>query len=375
MSKPATTALTLLLPWVLSASSCGTMFSRSQDHTFGRYPFEAVAKDGVMISRCFEPKVQVGGADLPGYTLTLWGLFSLPVDLVIDTLALPVDLVAWACGNHKNDFYGSGETPVPPKPERPEFKEPHAGELPRALKPFVGAAQFLPQGLSSYAFAIDETTTGKPVPLARAGSNFKRPEGVTYGRFKGVEVLDLGAGGASDSKRKDAGAPTTTVGDTPVWFLEKQANPLGVGWDSRWWTIVEDRYYLWSYELDDLKAALARPGKLEDLPGLFPPVADLPDDATHVVCLLPRPEDKAYWGRPIPVDTTIIAFSAASSWLRTYQRQPLPKEFTESIGAFCVPHQPTETTQGEWTRSEYVLSQGVTLPLLFDGLFGLAIFL
>src|SRR5262245_33098786 len=94
----------VLVAACIGLSSCGTFFSRGWGaHPFGRYPFQAVAADAVMIASLFESKVDIGGADVPGWNLMLWGLFSLPVDLVADALASPVDAIAWAFGVKKKD--------------------------------------------------------------------------------------------------------------------------------------------------------------------------------------------------------------------------------------------------------------------------------
>lgn len=77
---------------LLGCTGCGgTAITRTgeQRRTFGGYPFEAVAKDAEMIA-------------MDDQTLTLIGCLSIPVDLVMDTLALPFDLSAWAYGVQKD---------------------------------------------------------------------------------------------------------------------------------------------------------------------------------------------------------------------------------------------------------------------------------
>lgn len=68
---------------------------------FGRYPFAGVANDFVYISRLFDRPREMWGMSASGPLFTFWGLLSLPIDLVVDTLASPLDCIAWANGVEK----------------------------------------------------------------------------------------------------------------------------------------------------------------------------------------------------------------------------------------------------------------------------------
>ena len=84
-------ALALLLAGVAS-TGCGTAFSRSRHDFLGAYPFEGVAADALMV---------VGVINPDNEAVALYGLISLPIDLVVDLVLLPADLVAWAFGQSK----------------------------------------------------------------------------------------------------------------------------------------------------------------------------------------------------------------------------------------------------------------------------------
>lgn len=101
--------LTFLLCFImlLVFSGCmGTIFTRVQrpnpDKSWtGAYPFQAIALD------CYGSyqMIQTGGSDKvsPGLGVTIL-LLSLPIDIVVDAVLLPVDLVAWPMGFEKNDL-------------------------------------------------------------------------------------------------------------------------------------------------------------------------------------------------------------------------------------------------------------------------------
>ncbi len=94
------TALCLLA--AAASASCGTLLTRPGGPAFGGWPFAAVAADGELLSKCFGPNQTFFDVDFAGPVLLLGGLLSLPIDLGIDLLALPIDLVAWTAGNAKN---------------------------------------------------------------------------------------------------------------------------------------------------------------------------------------------------------------------------------------------------------------------------------
>jgi hypothetical protein len=74
------------------------MFTRGSPHLVGAYPLQAVAFDLVFISKVTgEGGEMMGMAAGPGYFF-ITGLLSLPFDLALDLVALPIDSLAWACG-------------------------------------------------------------------------------------------------------------------------------------------------------------------------------------------------------------------------------------------------------------------------------------
>ena len=98
--------LTLALPLIVASgamlASCGTIYSRGGGEQFGRYPLQAVATDLYFISKTFEPEQEFMGLAANGRLFLLLGLVSLPVDLVVDVVAAPLDVVAWILGAHKS---------------------------------------------------------------------------------------------------------------------------------------------------------------------------------------------------------------------------------------------------------------------------------
>jgi len=92
----------LLLACTLLGGCTGTMLTRSSEpmplaargsyNTFGGYPFQAVVVDWRMEER--------SGGD--GESVGVFA--SLAVDLVVDLVLSPIDLVAWAFGCEKRDM-------------------------------------------------------------------------------------------------------------------------------------------------------------------------------------------------------------------------------------------------------------------------------
>jgi uncharacterized protein YceK len=76
-------------------SGCGTLCTRSTCgyNTFGSRPYEAVAQDVMVIGDT--------RADAIGVAVTAFCVVSVPVDAVVDTVALPIDAVAWMYGCQK----------------------------------------------------------------------------------------------------------------------------------------------------------------------------------------------------------------------------------------------------------------------------------
>jgi uncharacterized protein YceK len=69
----------------------GTLQTRTGQDFFGSYPYKAVVAD-----------LYYAPQDVT--VMCLAGILSLPVDVVVDTGFLPVDLAAWACGYEKDSY-------------------------------------------------------------------------------------------------------------------------------------------------------------------------------------------------------------------------------------------------------------------------------
>lgn len=78
----------LLLAAIL-ISGCGTLCSRTGKTSFGAYPYQAVGTD-------------VAAVAVEKPELKALAFVSIPLDLVLDTLFLPPDLILWVAGNKKD---------------------------------------------------------------------------------------------------------------------------------------------------------------------------------------------------------------------------------------------------------------------------------
>ena len=106
----------LLLSSAALTGCDGTMYSRGQGpYAVGKYPFHAFATDIWFMSQVSGPGKAEIGMEGTGSTIFFWGLVSLPFDTVLDTVLLPVDLVAWAFGASK-----TWDEPVAPLPQIPK---------------------------------------------------------------------------------------------------------------------------------------------------------------------------------------------------------------------------------------------------------------
>src|SRR2546423_12809825 len=79
--------LALLL--TMLTSGCGTLVSRTGQTSFGAYPYQAVGTDAAVVA-----------VEKPD--LKILAFVSIPLDLAVDTLLLPPDVVLWVAG-HKKD--------------------------------------------------------------------------------------------------------------------------------------------------------------------------------------------------------------------------------------------------------------------------------
>ena len=86
--------ITVLL---LSCGCLGTYVSRTEcldkGNVVGKWPYQAVAQDVVVIAEPFRNNDELRRE--AARTFAVYGLVSIPVDLVCDTVVLPVDLVTW----------------------------------------------------------------------------------------------------------------------------------------------------------------------------------------------------------------------------------------------------------------------------------------
>lgn len=91
---------------LLCLPGCGTAMTRMEGTPFGAYPLEAPLADCMMIG------CQYG----PSYGKSIvFGLVSLPIDLALDLVLCPVDLIAWALGKNRGDRAGREDDAPPPR--------------------------------------------------------------------------------------------------------------------------------------------------------------------------------------------------------------------------------------------------------------------
>lgn len=86
----------------LGCSACGSLCTRTLGPALGGVPGAAVVWDVMAMSKVAGPTHRLLDIDWDGPWLFAGGLLSLPFDLAVDVVALPFDLVAWACGHEKN---------------------------------------------------------------------------------------------------------------------------------------------------------------------------------------------------------------------------------------------------------------------------------
>ena len=74
-------------------------------HFIGKYPYKAIAVDGSLIGMVGQ---DAGMCSNHGYGygigFGLLGLFSIPLDLCVDTVLLPADIIGWINGWDKNSM-------------------------------------------------------------------------------------------------------------------------------------------------------------------------------------------------------------------------------------------------------------------------------
>lgn len=251
-------------------------------------------------------------------------------------------------------------------------------DVPAVLRPYTEAARFLLPGHSSLSFqAADLSRVAAGLPpeapramlVARCGSGFEAPKGKGYGGYRGVEVFDFGPNGLHHYLREE-GAPTTWLRGAPVWNTPGPA----VSRDrvASWRAAVDDRFLVCSSARDELERALACGGDLEALLQPFPAVHAIAGDVEAVVCALPRPDDAAGRGRPVPIETIVVCIRRSPRCLVIYHRKDLPLEFTDWYRGPKVGR--TTEQQGAWLVSSFALgADDAVTQLMIDVLFGQAI--
>lgn len=250
-----------------------------------------------------------------------------------------------------------------------------AHPVPASLRRYEEVASFLLPGFQSLALCTlppdeDSTAGGRVALLARCGSDFQAPRHVGYGAYRGVEVIDFGPSGiGAETPRGDL----VNVGGVPVWQLCSTDEPRTEHSVDTWVAHVDRRFVVITHHRELLEMALQRSGRLDQLLQPFASLPALPADAESVVCLLPRPSDHSYWGRPVPIERMRAALSPEHR-LQLWHRQPLPEQFTAWSAYAKGP--PATTSEHGWQVTTIDLQPDPTMrSLLLDLLSGLAIFI
>ena len=84
--------------------------TRSDGAPLGAYPGQAVAYDFADLGRILGPGTDALGVRWQGPWMIVPWCLGLCVDMVWDTVLLPVDLVAWTLGAHKTPHEWPGST-------------------------------------------------------------------------------------------------------------------------------------------------------------------------------------------------------------------------------------------------------------------------
>jgi len=266
--------------------------------------------------------------------------------------------------------------------------------VPHAFERFAAACQFVPPDMLSFSFReeeLDPVAAGLPATAARrmlvvrAGRDFEAPKSHGYGKVRGVEVSDFGAGGAAPYAARDKEPPATTIAGIPVWHSPEEVGPWPRGYGAPSWSAwVDDRFLVQSSERETLVQALARAGRLDRVLAPFAAVSELGDDATEITCVLPRPGDTSYWGRVVPIEPVVTAVLPEPWRLVAFHLQPLPPEYAstfDTLGTLGTAGLRSSREVRGWTVTEVPLRKpgplgnDVTGNLVLDLLFGLAIFI
>ena len=84
-----------------TVSACGTFDSRLAGGLVGAYPLQAVGTDLWLIAQVGQGERVLMGLLVNGRGMMVCGLLSLPIDVVLDVMLLPCDVVAWILGIRK----------------------------------------------------------------------------------------------------------------------------------------------------------------------------------------------------------------------------------------------------------------------------------
>ena len=260
--------------------------------------------------------------------------------------------------------------------------------VPRPFERFAAACQFVPPDMLSFSFREEEldpeaaglpATAARRIWVVRGDRDFAAPPRYGYGKFRGVQVFDFGPRGATPYAGLEKELPIATIAGIPVWFTpeESKSGYIAPSW-SAW---VDDRFLVMSSERETLAQALARTGRLDRLLQPFAAARQLADDASEIVCVLPRPGDQTYWGRVVPIEPVVTAVQPDPWRLQAFHQQALPPEYGALFDILGDPTQRSSRQVKAWTLTEVRLQEQAPLwksvngGLVFELLFGLAVFI
>ena len=102
MTRHHTILALLLIIACAGTTGCGTLITRGGYEHFGAYPYQGVGKDVTMLAKT--PKAIVHPEGIGEAILVI---VSLPCDLILDTVFLPVDAIGWMRGKKKDGWLSS----------------------------------------------------------------------------------------------------------------------------------------------------------------------------------------------------------------------------------------------------------------------------
>ena len=110
------TSILIVLSSCLVMPGClGTYLSRTGGNGCGKYPYLAIVYDVEVPLHVMDQPHESWGSKTAA---VIFGILSVPFDLALDTVLLPLDLIAWPLGGEKG-FMGGGRLQNDPLPNRP----------------------------------------------------------------------------------------------------------------------------------------------------------------------------------------------------------------------------------------------------------------